>query len=216
MDTLTNQQSDFWRGMLAGGGLTTIPRWTMDPHPGIGQHIVDIPADLVEILCRLADSLKMPLNSVLLAAHAKVLATLAGEKEIVTGYVTAPGRAPLPCRLTIGPFSWRALLASVDRVEREMRWQVENAGSADPLAGFQELDPGQPIFESVLDPWDALASPAESTVLQVAISHDGSGARLRLLYRTDVLDAPAAARVAGYHLSALEAIAANPDADHAR
>ena len=39
---------------------------------------------------------------------------------------------------------------------------------------------------------------------------------LRLRYRTDVLDADCAARIAGYHLTALALIAAGPDAEHGR
>jgi amino acid adenylation domain-containing protein len=39
---------------------------------------------------------------------------------------------------------------------------------------------------------------------------------LRLRYRTDVLDADAAARIAGYHLAALTLIAADPEASHER
>ena len=39
---------------------------------------------------------------------------------------------------------------------------------------------------------------------------------LRLRYRTDVLDADCAARIAGYHLTALALIAADPDAEHRR
>ena len=45
--------------------------------------------------------------------------------------------------------------------------------------------------------------------------HDGQLA-LRLRYRTDVLDADCAARIAGYHLTALELIAADLDAEHRR
>ena len=39
---------------------------------------------------------------------------------------------------------------------------------------------------------------------------------LRLRYRTDVVDADGAARIAGYHLSALELMAADLDAEHRR
>src|SRR5206468_6967290 len=56
---------------------------------------------------------------------------------------------------------------------------------------------------------------AEETVLWVSfLEHDGLVLRLR--YRTDVLDANCAARIAGYHLTALALIAADPDAEHAR
>ena len=56
----------------------------------------------------------------LLAAHAKVLAALSGEPEVVTGYVAAPGARPLPCRLVTGPGSWRAVLLDTHRAEWEL------------------------------------------------------------------------------------------------
>src|SRR5205814_4667936 len=55
---------------------------------------------------------------------------------------------------------------------------------------------------------------AEDTVLWVSfLEHDGL---VRLRYRTDVLDADCVARIAGYHLTALALIAADPDAEHKR
>ena len=49
-----------------------------------------------------------------------------------------------------------------------------------------------------------------------ASSTDGDAPVLRLRYRTEVLDADSAARIAGYHLTALALIAADPDAEHGR
>ncbi|MGN7250392.1 non-ribosomal peptide synthetase [Arthrobacter sp. SAFR-014] len=217
MDVLTDEQRDFWRGMLAGGGRAAVPRWTRDPHPGLDEHYENIPHDLVGTLRRLAEGLGTTLDVLLLAAHAKVVAVLAGQCEVVIGYAAAPGRRVLPCRLTTEPASWRALLAEVGRVERECRQHFEAGGYGDPLDGLcQELNLSRPVFETVLDPWDALGELTEDTVLQVAISHGSTGSRLRLRYRTDALDATAAERIAGYHVSALEAIAAEPDAGHAR
>ena len=96
--------------MLVAGGFTAIPRWTLDPVPGVAEHEATIPDDLAAALRRLADELAVPLSSVLLAAHAKVLAALSGEREVATGYVAGAGGRPLPCRLTTEPGSWRALL----------------------------------------------------------------------------------------------------------
>ena len=53
-------------------------------------------------------------------------------------------------------------------------------------------------------------------MLWVGTSRDDGQFALRLRYRTDVLDADCAARIAGYHLTALELIAADPDAEHRR
>src|SRR5207247_8391698 len=52
-------------------------------------------------------------------------------------------------------------------------------------------------------------------VLQVSfMNHDGLVLRLR--YKMDVLDEASAARIAGYHLTALSLMTADPDAEHAR
>ena len=80
----------------------------------------------------------------------------------------------------------------------------------------RELGLTRPLFETVFDPaTDAGGELPEGTVLWVGIvEHDGLVLRLR--YRTDLLDADCAARIAGYHLTALAFIAADPDAEHAR
>src|SRR5690242_20340241 len=91
---------EFWRGQLVAGGFTALPRWTLHPVTGVADHEATVPEDVVGPLRGLAQDLGVPLDSVLLAAHAKVLAALSGEREIVSGYVPAGGGRPLPCRLT--------------------------------------------------------------------------------------------------------------------
>ncbi len=120
MAASTDTDREFWRGVLMDGGFTAIPRWTRDPVPGVGTHEATIPGDLVAALRRRSAELGVPLGSVLLAAHAKVLATLSGEADVVTGYVAAPGARPLPCRLAIVPGSWRAVLLDTHRAEWEL------------------------------------------------------------------------------------------------
>src|SRR5216117_3347090 len=90
---------EFWRRVLLAGGVTAIPRWTVEPVLGIGEHEARLPGELAAALRRLANELAVPLSSVLLTAHAKVLAALSGECEVSTGYAVE-GRPPLPCRIT--------------------------------------------------------------------------------------------------------------------
>src|SRR5258706_6135345 len=56
-DTVTPADAgrEFWRGVLAAGGFTSIPRWTLDPVAGVGEHEATIPGHLVAALRRLAD-----------------------------------------------------------------------------------------------------------------------------------------------------------------
>src|SRR5438552_3155621 len=74
-DTVTAAERgrEFWRGVLLAGGFTALPRWTLEPVPGVGEHEARIPDELVTALRRLANELAVPLSSVLLTRHAKRL-----------------------------------------------------------------------------------------------------------------------------------------------
>ena len=171
---------------------------------------------------RLADELAVTVSSVLLAAHARVLSALSGERDVATGYVGRRGDQPLLCRLTTEPDSWRGLLLAASRAESELL-----AHSDFPVDDLRrDLGLTEPSFETVLDPMgldptgldptgnnDSLS---EDTVLWVGTSRDDGQLALRLRYRTDVLDADGAARIAGYHLTALELMAADLGAEHRR
>ncbi|NEA68395.1 amino acid adenylation domain-containing protein [Streptomyces sp. SID12488] len=174
--------------------MNTIPRWIPGPVPGKDpqdrRHSVyaeyEVPLDAS--LFRSAS-----FESALLAAHAKVLSALSGEREVTTGYVAVKGGRPVPRRMLVGPGSWRELLALTDL--------ADEVGETD-----------EPPYETVLDPHggDLADDGAHSTVLHLSVGER----TLRLRHRTDVLDTGAAARIAGYHLTALSLMAADPDADH--
>ncbi|MFF3215854.1 amino acid adenylation domain-containing protein [Streptomyces sp. NPDC002886] len=229
MELNASTSREFWHGVLAAGsGFAPLPRWTPAPVAGVAGYETQVPAGQATALRRLADDLGVSLNCVLLAAHAKVLAALGGEQEITTGYVAASGGRPLPCRLTTGRDSWRVLLRHTHQAVAQLL--AHQDFPIDELR--RELGLTEPPFETVLDPTgmsgdfpgaeaDATPAPdsstlAAATALWTGIAHDDDGRlTLRLRYRTDVLDADCAARIAGYHLTALALIAADPDADHA-
>ncbi|HET9307320.1 MAG TPA: condensation domain-containing protein, partial [Candidatus Sulfotelmatobacter sp.] len=99
---------------------------------------IPIPTAVVEQLVRLAETEKVPLKSVLLAAHLRVLTLLCGTSDVVTGMVTngRPEQADgerilglflntLPLGLQLPGGSWRELVQSTFAAEREMlphRW----------------------------------------------------------------------------------------------
>jgi amino acid adenylation domain-containing protein len=208
--TSVDHRREFWRRVLLAGEVTVIPRWTVEPVPGIGEHEARLPDELAAALRRLANEMAVPLGSVLLAAHAKVIAAVSGEPEIAIGYAVK-GTPPLPCRLTAAPRSWRELLLATHRAESELRSHADF-----PLADLRrELGVTRPSYEVVFDlTGGEEALPAEETVLWVGfVEQDGLIGRLR--YRTDAIDADCATRIAGYHLAALALIAADPDAEHA-
>ncbi|WP_328859769.1 non-ribosomal peptide synthetase [Streptomyces sp. NBC_00306] len=211
MATSTQTDAEFWRGVLTAGTFTAIPRWSGDRVPGTAEYTAAVPDELLASLRRWADEADLPLSSVLLAAHAKVLAALSGEQAVAT-YVRTPDGTPLPCRLSTASGTWRALIEDTDRAQAELL-----AHQDFPVDDFRrELGLGEPLPETLFDPYGDGDGRERDTVLRVALPHHGARRGLRLFYRTDVLDAECAARIAGYHLTALALIAADPEADHGR
>lgn len=202
----------FWREVLLAGGATAVPRWAPAPVPGTGEVEVPLPGATVVALRRLADRLAVPLGSVLLAAHARVLAALTGEPDVGTGYVAGNGSSPLPCRLSTAAGSWRELVDSAARTEAGLL--AHRHADVDGLR--RDLGTPGPVSEVVFDPTGAGGELTGDAVLEIAPVHRGERLALRLRYRTDVLDAAAADRIAGYHATALGLLAADPDADPRR
>jgi len=203
---------EFWRHMLLAGPFTALPRWTREREAGVAEHETTLPGELVASMLRLADEMAVSFNSVLLAAHAKVLAALTGEREVSTGYVAGPGCPPLLCRVTTEPHSWRAMLLETHRAELDLLSHADF-----PVEDLRrELGIAQPLFDIVFDPASAADGElAEDITLRVSIV-ERARIVLRLRYRTEVLDAECATRIAGYYTTALASIAADPDAEHAR
>src|ERR687891_192855 len=174
---------------------TAIPRWTLDPVTGVAEHEATIPGELVDALHQVADDAVVPFSAVLLAAHAKVLAAVSGDSEVATGHVALEiGQTPA-CRLTVEPGSWRDLLLEACRAERERSQdEIPVETAFDPVGCCDELGPDM--------------------VLCICFPQQDGRLVARLRYRTAVLKEEAAERIAGYHLTALERIAADPDARH--
>lgn len=224
MGTLVAADRDFWTDVLTAGGFTAVPRWAPRPVAGVAGHEETVPAQVAEAVRALAAELGVPVSAVLLAAHAKVLSALCGEPDVVTGHAVGDGD-PLPCRLTVAPPTWRGVVRAARRVEADLLTHRDFA--VGELR--RELGLTQPAYEVVCDPegswaagaWQETGRGADGalpadTVLAVGWSDRKARMTLRLRYRTDVLDASAAARICGYHLAALALMAADADAEHAR
>ena len=212
METQFDVGREFWRGVLTTGGFTSIPRWTVAPGVGFGEVEVWVPDDLTAAMRRLAVDLAVPTSSMLLAAHARVLAALSGESDVVSGYVSGPGAQPIPCLLRSGGVSWRDLLLDAHLAEAQLL-----AHKDFPVAELaQELDVVGPVFEAVVDPNGVGGGLDVATVLSVGMSSRGGRPLLRVRHRRDAVDAGFAVRIAGYHLKALELMAADPGADPAQ
>ncbi|MEU3413456.1 amino acid adenylation domain-containing protein [Streptomyces sp. NPDC006658] len=212
METRVEAGREYWSRVLTAGGATTVPRWAPEPVPRWRERETAVPEDVTAAVRALVRRSGLPLSAVLLAAHAKVLAALSGEPEVVTGYTAGVRGEPLPCRLTVPPGSWRALVSAAERAEAEVLAHREF-----PVAALRrELDLAGPPYEVVFGPLGADGTHTGEGVLHIRWYDRGGCLVLRLRHRADVLDSAAAARVAGYHLTALGLLATAPDADHGR
>ena len=85
-------QQSFWQEKLSHRPPCLLPRWSTtrrkkDGRPEILEYLVPISSELSAGLKRFASAAKLPLKSVMLAAHLRVLALATGEDEVVTGLV---------------------------------------------------------------------------------------------------------------------------------
>lgn len=235
----------FWEEKLSGRSVLTLPRRAPSRSEADGQqtkHLIAVEPELSASLKRLAGSAGVPLKSVLLAAHLKVLSVLGNQVEVLTGLV-CNGRleeadgdrvlglflntVPLCCRLDGG--SWLELIRETFRVEQELM-----PFRRYPLAALQRKVGGTPLFETVfnfthfhiyqglreiprLEILGAQSVAQTNYALLADFSVDPLTAEvsMRLEYNTANLSADDVEAIGGYYLRALEAMAGEPEEDYA-
>ncbi|MGW3011266.1 non-ribosomal peptide synthetase [Streptomyces sp. NPDC001219] len=206
----------YWRSVLNGSRFTPVPRWCADappPEDRIAERRTVLPAGRSAALRELAGRAAVPLETLLLAACARVLAAVTGEPAVVLGYLphSAPGMPtePLPAPVHVGEGTWQELLgeAAVAQTAAERHRAV-------PLDLIRaELGRIEPLFDTVAVAGRVpeAADFAPDTVLAVGLVRRDDRLELALNYRVRALDADAAGRIAGYLLSALEELGTRPE-----
>ena len=86
---------EYWRGVLAAGGTTAVPRWVTDPAPGVGEHVAPIPTAA-------AGGRRRPTRSARCCSPRtpRCWPRCPASADVVTGYVPrrATGRCRARCR----------------------------------------------------------------------------------------------------------------------
>jgi amino acid adenylation domain-containing protein len=212
----TPASREFWKGVLAAGAAAPIARWSSQPaRSPAGTHRRLIPGALVASLTRAAAEFDVPKTALLIAAHARVLRALTGEREVMTGLVLGGSRVqqPLPCRLDAESGSWRELVERAARTQTDL--SAHSDFSVDELRA--ELAIAHDPFETVLDL--SLTAPLREVepsqvALRVSFQQDSDLLWIVIHHRTDLIDDQYAQRIAGYHVAALNAIVSEPDSPH--
>jgi amino acid adenylation domain-containing protein len=153
----------FWTEKLAGANLQTLPRWPKALCAGGLEQTrgpeMQVEAEVLQGLKDLARQAGVPLKTVLLAAHQRVMSLLCGQNEVTSGLL-CNGRPEavdgekviglflntLPLRLAMTGGRWLDLVQQCFAAERELAPHRRF-----PLVEVQKLNGGRPIFEAAFD-----------------------------------------------------------------
>ncbi|HEX5746348.1 MAG TPA: amino acid adenylation domain-containing protein [Archangium sp.] len=236
----------FWAGQVKGLVPGTLTRWPHPaenrPAPAFHQQRVAISSELSQALKQVARNAGVPIKTVLLAAHVRVMGQLSAQRDVVTGLVcngrpeTADGDQvkglflnTLPFRMELEPGrSWRELLQETFRHERDLLPHRRF-----PLSEVQRAAPGVTLFETMFDfthfhmyrkvmdrgglkllGSSEFARTNFALAVEAGLDFVTSDVRVQLYYDpSDLPDAQMQA-LAGHYAAALEQIARDPSARH--
>ncbi|MFL9459672.1 non-ribosomal peptide synthase/polyketide synthase [Scytonema tolypothrichoides VB-61278_2] len=238
---VSSSTQQYWNEKLQNSTFTKILRWSSVPTNTnvieVGVQDVTLSPQISESLKQLAQSAEVPLKSVLLAAHLRVLSLLGGQSDVLTGLV-ANGRPEqsdgervlglflntLPFRLELTGGRWIELVQQVFAAEREMLPHRRY-----PLAEIQRNLGDEPLFETAfnfvhfhvyqqvleLDNLQLLGVKFfEQTnftfAAQFSVNPKSSEVELRLQYDALKLCPEQINRIGEYYLNALVAMANQP------
>jgi amino acid adenylation domain-containing protein len=162
--SLQSEESQiYWSSKLENSIRTVLPKWPLNSQDHsihrIERKEVSISKDISEGLKHVSRLAGVPLKSVLLAIHLKVLSVVCNQEDVITGLVSN-GRVEsedgdrvlglflntVPLRLNTKGGTWLDLTKSTFQAEREMlpfrRY---------PLAELQRKFGNQPLFEAVFN-----------------------------------------------------------------
>ena len=207
--------------------------------PPVRDLSVDLGTDRTRALTRLAASSGVALRSVLLAAHCRMLATITGEADLVTGLVvngrpeTRDGERvlglflnTLPLRLRVAPGSWLDLVRRTAEAEREIlpyrRFPMAEvrraAGGALFETGFNftHFHVLHGLEDSEIQVLGGIAVGDIELPLATDFSLDAASSRLtlNLQFAEGRFAAWQVERIAGRYTAALDAMIACPEGRH--
>ena len=232
----------YWKEKLSGSSVMSLPgghEASEEEAHEVHLLAVQIPGEVSVGLKRVAEQAGVPIKSVLLAAHLRVMGLLGGQPDVLTG-VVSHGRPEaidveralglylntLPFRMQLSGGSWLELIKETFAVEREMlpyRYY--------PMAQIKIDAGGQPLFDTsfnfvsfhiyhsfeqpdgieVIDEFDFGRTDFTFSA-DFDLNTSNSQISLTLSGKGQVLSRAQVEAIAGYYSAALNAISENPHA----
>jgi amino acid adenylation domain-containing protein len=153
----------FWLERLEGASAQNLPRWPKSLRSGGYEQArgpeIQVEANVFSGLKVLAQTAGVPLKTVLLAAHQRVMSFLSGQADIISGLI-CNGRPEeidgekliglflntLPLRQNVCGGTWLELIKETFSAEQQLLPHRRF-----PLAEVQKLTGGKPLFETAFD-----------------------------------------------------------------
>jgi amino acid adenylation domain-containing protein len=235
----------FWHNLMDNARFTQLPRLQPEvPTSGLSVvfHEVKIDSLLSERIIYLADELNVPVKTVLMAAHLKVLSELTAVDDVLVGYehsgrpeVDGATRAiglflnTLPLRVKIADGSWAQLIRQVYNAETDLLPHRRY-----PMAQIkQDMGTQQPLFETAFnythfyllksleslpefELLDVRANSETEFVLRAEFSRHffTDDVRLSLHYHDNVFSAQYIEQMGSYYRQVFELMTLNMHAHH--
>ena len=231
---------EFWSHYLDGHRITRVPR-ARAGHTSIctSDYELRIEPRVKQKLVSIASALQVSLRTVLLAAHLKVISLFSGTDDVVTGIVTHTRPEEINSERVLGLFL--NTLPLRQRIERQT-WSdlIRNTFQNElsiwpnryyPYAQIYADNGRSPLFEVVFNytnfhVYDELDTVEDIEVLQsigyeansfpltVNVSSRHDGLKLRISFSSELFEPQQIERMAAYFVAALNAITADPNAQH--
>jgi amino acid adenylation domain-containing protein/non-ribosomal peptide synthase protein (TIGR01720 family) len=246
-EALESEESErYWVEKMDGASFVRVPRMGVvsEEHslaPQAAGLDVPISLELSNDLKEVGRQVGVPLKSVLLAAHLRVMSVLSGQGDVTTGIVTN-GRAEeadgervlglflntLPLRVKMRGGTWQELVREVFEAERE-----QMAHRRYPMVELQKQHGGQPLFETAFNythfhVYESLKNIKEVSVLGVStfeqtnftlavnfgMDSSTSKIKLRLDYDASQLSAEQVQTFRNYYTKVLALMTAEPTSSY--
>ena len=241
----SEQCRNYWATTLAGAKASRLTRRPFTQSDADTREVlrVEVPvsAEVSAGLKRLAQFIEVPLKSVLMASHLKVLSLLTGQPDVVTGLLingrpeTADGERILgaflntvPLRLNLSGATWADLAQRAYAAENELLLFRRY-----PIQELQRVHGAEQLFDTVFNythfhvtdrlrgveglevlDVDGTEQTYYPLTVQFNMDHLSSRIELALDYRTMELGAEQAREIAGYYSRVLAAMSAESEARH--
>ncbi|WP_186122563.1 amino acid adenylation domain-containing protein [Burkholderia gladioli] len=233
---------EFWRRYLSGYTFSELPP-TEPAEPGAPSAPLSASVDegVRDRLRAVANGLGVPMRSVLLAAHLRVLSMLSGKLDVTTGLVSNVRQEQddgekvlglflntLPLRQELKPSSWAELIRQTFGTELEVirhrhypyfQIQLDNDRTALYEVAFNYVN--FHVYESLarhagFEARGGHGFEATNFPFGVSFGDMSSGLSIDLKLDASRFSPAQGARILAYYVAALEAIATDAQADHSR